>query len=378
VIWGGAEDGDGAGVALVEVREQGAPDWTSAQGVTFWSAEVTIPAQPSYTLEVRATDANGNVSAPESVTFSVDTAGPSLALTTPSYLTGPAAVLTGTATDPLPAEGWVAAVELQFENDLSIWQPANGPFAPNSVGQQGFAYQWDLPHEDGVTHWVRARATDAAGNQTLTAWQAVVVDTLAPLITPTVVITQVEMPQYLVALAAGEAGPVLTGTVSDAAGVSGLQVLIYAPDGGVTVASVPVTAGQWAYTPSFTSASPTGVYALRLQAYDLAGNLRRSGPFNLELVDQSLSALTITATGPIEPGRSATFTATLASGTNVSYTWSFGDGGTATGPVATHIYQTGNLTRTVTVTATNSFNTLMTSTQVFINPYRLRLPLVLR
>ena len=56
-------------------------------------------------------------------------------------------------------------------------------------------------------------------------------------------------------------------------------------------------------------------------------------------------------------------TATTATGTNVALTWSLGDGATATGPTATHVYTAVNV-YTAIVTATNMVNTLTATARI--------------
>lgn len=75
--------------------------------------------------------------------------------------------------------------------------------------------------------------------------------------------------------------------------------------------------------------------------------------------------------------RATTLTATISAGSNISYTWNFGDGSViGFGSILSHTYPTwGNFT--AMVTATNSVSAVMTTTPIVIVPYRLYLPLVL-
>jgi PKD repeat protein len=72
-----------------------------------------------------------------------------------------------------------------------------------------------------------------------------------------------------------------------------------------------------------------------------------------------------------------TFTAVVTGGTNISYTWDFGDGSTATGPVVNHVYASTG-TYTVTVTAVNPVSSVQVETiVVVIQPdYILYIPIV--
>src|SRR5690606_16061880 len=61
-VTGTADDGDGTGVDTVEVRLNGG-SWQTATGTTSWSLAVTLDPGAN-TVEARATDLVGNVSAP--------------------------------------------------------------------------------------------------------------------------------------------------------------------------------------------------------------------------------------------------------------------------------------------------------------------------
>jgi uncharacterized repeat protein (TIGR01451 family) len=77
--------------------------------------------------------------------------------------------------------------------------------------------------------------------------------------------------------------------------------------------------------------------------------------------DEAISGLVATNDGPTQLGTSTTFTAVISSGTNVTYTWDFGDGNSATGPIANHVYGSAG-TYTVTVTAVNSVSSVQVET----------------
>jgi PKD repeat protein len=71
--------------------------------------------------------------------------------------------------------------------------------------------------------------------------------------------------------------------------------------------------------------------------------------------------------------------ATVQSGTNVSYTWDFGDGETGSGQIVTHTYPHAGIF-TASVTATNPVSSLSTTTQVDITSpvKRIFLPMAVR
>ena len=71
------------------------------------------------------------------------------------------------------------------------------------------------------------------------------------------------------------------------------------------------------------------------------------------------------ANSPSILGYPTTLTATVSTGTNVSFTWDLGDESSGSGAVVNHIYPAVAI-YTATVTASNSINTLAATTVVTI------------
>jgi PKD repeat protein len=70
-------------------------------------------------------------------------------------------------------------------------------------------------------------------------------------------------------------------------------------------------------------------------------------------------------------------TATVATGSDVVYTWALGDGSTTSGQVVTHTYPVpGDFT--AVVTASNWFNSATVTSSVRVAGYRVFLPVVTR
>lgn len=80
--------------------------------------------------------------------------------------------------------------------------------------------------------------------------------------------------------------------------------------------------------------------------------------------------------GPKLPGSPVSFKTRVAGGTNLSYSWDFGDGTTGTGVNPTHTYSTVG-TYTVTVTVTNALGSATTTTTVDVY-WTTFVPIVLR
>ena len=80
---------------------------------------------------------------------------------------------------------------------------------------------------------------------------------------------------------------------------------------------------------------------------------------------EPIVGLTAINDSPTPLGEPTYFTATVVSGTNVFYSWGFGDGAVGSGSVTTHTYAALG-TYTATVIASNDINTLTATTQVTI------------
>ncbi len=97
-----------------------------------------------------------------------------------------------------------------------------------------------------------------------------------------------------------------------------------------------------------------------------------------QIQDQAISGLTATNDSPTTLGLTTTLTATITAGTNVSYTWNFGDGSNGSGPTTSHTYAAPGL-YTVTVTATNAVSSQVTTITVSVeeNEFTIFMPAVL-
>jgi hypothetical protein len=397
---GTADDGiAGSGVARVEVSLDGTT-WSDAVGTLSWSASLTIPsAATEVTLQARSTDKCGHTSAVITKTFTVDTTPPQVTWTAPTVVKTASSTLPGTAYDPAPAGGLVASVAVQVDSATGAWRSVLGPLPPQN-GTQNWFWTWAVPQEDGVTHSLRVRASDEVGNLTVTSWQTATVDTVAPQLSVTQPVTSAMLPDdsdvsavgggfwenapygkflvFLPLVRKGEGGSslssielqseptlLLSGTVTDGSGVAAVRILVYDPLGGASTIELALTDGNWAYAPDLARWA-LGTYALRVQAVDIHGNVRMAGPYLLEVEDAPIEGLSATNDGPRMVDETVTLTATISAGTNVSYTWDFGDESEpAAGRVVTHAY-TLDGSYAATVTATNSVSTVMTETLVTI------------
>ena len=127
-----------------------------------------------------------------------------------------------------------------------------------------------MPAEDGVSHSLRLSVTDRVGNNAITGWETVIVDTVAPVLTVSTIAYHVELNQV---------STLLAGLVSDGHSVAQVNVRINAPNGTTTVNPATVNAGSWSYDASIAT---NGIYRLFVEAFDEVGNVKVKGPFVLQ------------------------------------------------------------------------------------------------
>ena len=266
-----ADDFPGTGVEVVEVSVAGG-SWQTATGTIAWTADIaTQGTSGPLQVDIRASDYHGNTSSPLTIDFNVDGVGPIITPTVPSLVGGSGiALLTGTTEDPAPASALVETVEVQFDDAGSAWEPTNlGGGDP-----QSFLHSWRSPAEEGITHTVRFRATDFAGNVTTSIWYDSVVDTVAPTITVTQHLTEEsDIPNT----------PVLVGTIADGYALGSVTIVVSAETGDSFEVAATLVDNDWSYVPDL----PKGSYSLLVRGEDLAGNAVIAGPF--ELTNQQLA-----------------------------------------------------------------------------------------
>jgi CSLREA domain-containing protein len=107
-----------------------------------------------------------------------------------------------------------------------------------------------------------------------------------------------------------------------------------------------------------------GVYTVAVQAVNLFGVV--SDTHTIDIADVPISGLVVFNDSPTLLGNATTLSATVTSGSNIIYSWDFGDGETGGGAVVMHTYPAVDL-YTATVTATNSANLLTATTLVTIS-----------
>jgi hypothetical protein len=117
-----------------------------------------------------------------------------------------------------------------------------------------------------------------------------------------------------------------------------------------------------------------GEKTVQVRAENLVGTT--TGTFTITVTDVPIQGLAASNDSPTLIGQPTRFQASVQGGANVSYTWDFGDGATASGATVTHVYPAAQ-TYLTTVTASNSAGSQTATTEVLIEPRRLFLPGIL-
>jgi PKD repeat protein len=107
----------------------------------------------------------------------------------------------------------------------------------------------------------------------------------------------------------------------------------------------------------------TGIYTAVVTASNTTNNLTATTV--VTITDVPVAGLMAANDSPTSLGSTTTLTATLAAGTNINYTWNFGDSLTGNGAAITHVYPAVG-TYTAVVTASNATNSLTATTVVTI------------
>jgi hypothetical protein len=272
----------------------------AATGTNSWSAAfaaANFPADGSYTVQAKSTDAANNTSTTVSNTLKIDNTNPTVALTFPanaatydasSWNSGASSKITGTAADATAGVGSVTIAMQQGSGNY--WDPGTSSFSSslalffNATGTT--TWNAAFPASNFTTdsaYTVYAKSTDAAGNASATTSRTFNYDNT----NPTVSIT---FPSASTSYnTAGWTGSI-TGTASDPSGgtfISGLaNVKLSIRDvtagkywGGTSFNSTPeffVTptgTTSWSYALAASALTNAHTYEVHAQATDSAANV---------------------------------------------------------------------------------------------------------
>jgi hypothetical protein len=247
----------------------GSENWRSAAGAASWSLAFLaagFPADGDYAIRVRALDAAGNVEAPSSRTFTVDTVAPETTIDS-----GPSGPTNSTgASFAFSADQPGSTFECRI--DGGSWSACTSPRDHTGLSQG--------------SHTFEVQATDAGGNTDATpASRTWVVDTVPP----SASLTAPASGTYVGATVS------LTASTSDAGG-TGIATEVFEKSAA--------GAGSWSPVPAswVTAPADDGLYDLRVVATDNAGNVTTSTPATNVRVDNTPPDAVMDSPGPAVRG----------------------------------------------------------------------------
>jgi PKD repeat protein len=242
----------------------------------------------------------------------------------------------------------VAIAGLTATNDspTALGQPTT--FTATITAGTNVAYAWDFGDGANGSGPVASHTYAAAGPHTATV-------TAANLVSNDTAETPVIIEEAIGGLAAVNDSPTILGqpTTFTATITAGTSVTYSWDFGDGANGSGPVASHTYAaagpYTATVTAANQVSTATAETPA----------------IVEEAISGLTAVNDSPTLLGQPTTFTATIAAGTNVTYTWEFGDGAAGTGAVVTHTYTAAG-PYTATVTAANAVSSATAETGVTV------------
>ena len=165
-----ASASDNVGVSKVEIYIDGGLVVTDTASPYTYAWNAAAAANGSHSLVARAYDSAGNTASSSTVTVTVtggvsDTTAPSVSLTSPAA----GSTLNGTVTLTATATDNVGVSKVEFLCDGAV-------LGTGTASGSTYSYAWNTPSASTGTHSLTARASDGAGNTTLSAAASVTVD----------------------------------------------------------------------------------------------------------------------------------------------------------------------------------------------------------
>jgi chitodextrinase len=294
--WGASSDNVGTTGYNVYRNGVATPVATVA-GTTY--ADTTVVAGTTYTYQVSAFDAAGNIgskTASLSVTTPAapDTLAPTVTVTAPATgatVTGSTVTLSANAVDNTGGSG---VDHVTFRVDGA---------AVGSATVAPYNFTWNSTTVADGQHSITARAVDKSGNTSVDS----------PVVTVNVANTVPDTTAPTASLTAPTDGATvsasvnLTAQAADNAGGSGLAHVDFLVDGSLLASD---TAAP--YTAAWNTLAATGgSHTIQVKAYDMAGNVGSSSLVTVTVNNPDISA----------PSTPTNLTATAASATQVNLSW---------------------------------------------------------
>ena len=281
---------------------------TATVSAGTWSYTTAALADGSHSFTAVATDTAGNSTTTAAVTATIDTTAPAETFaSTIGTNTGATSTISSgglTKDNTLALSGTVSDA-----SGVSSVQVYDGATLLGTATVSAGTWSYTTAALADGSHSFTAVATDTAGNSTTTSAVTATIDTTAPAETfASTIGTNTGATSTISSGGLTKDNTLaLSGTVSDASGVSSVQVY----DGATLLGTATVSAGTWSYT---TAALADGSHSFTAVATDTAGNSTTT----------SAVTATIDTTAPV-------VTESLASDTGSSSTDKITSNGTLTG-----------------------------------------------
>lgn len=308
---GTASDTGASGLAKIEYSLDNR-SWSTATGDKNWYADVTLAAEGTGTIYVRATDNAGNVSDTASQSYLFDKAAPTLAVTGSSERqAGTVFTLAGTASDSYGIQS-VSVTQTKGGTTLTAATTGTGSWNTGSLPLKsaGTAYtgtEISTKVADG-TYTYTITATDKAGKTSTQQTVTVVIDSTPPYA------PEISAPDSSATGLNALSGTsyIFRGSANDNTGGVGLAKIWYvfsqstsAPTGTSGYTELDMPDGSWSISRELDTgtASPAdghlceGTWHLYVKAEDKAGNLTASAAVRTFDIDKSSPSLEETNIG---------------------------------------------------------------------------------
>ncbi len=326
---------------------------TEGQGFATYAVRPRSTAKTGDVIDALATivfDQNDPLDTPPYLN-TLDAGDPSSSMDLmPAEIVGTEAVLTWNLADEVGGSG-VKDVDIYVSADsgpFELWQASVPLTATVFTGEPGHTYGFFTVASDNAGNREGLKAGAAATTRLYLTGEAARVEILA---------------EPVLLEANGGSTSTITATVWD-----GLDAPMagYTVNWGTTLGTLSTlsaaTDANGRVTVTLTSGTTPGVATVTASAAAVLGPVVATTAVTME---QAIAGLAPANDSPTRLGMPTTLTATLGAGSNVTYVWSFGDGATGSGRVASHTYPAVGVYMAV-VTATNSISSLSATTVVTV------------
>ena len=332
----GSASSDPDGDTLAYSWQQTGGPAASLSGANSVAPSFTPPAKGSYTFQLTVNDGDTGGSASDSVVINVANRPPTASASADPTIAdaGVAVQLNVTASDP------------DSDPLTYSWQQSGGPQSV-TLSNAASASASFTPSAKGVYTFTVTVADTEGGAATATV--NVTVLNRAP----------VANAGTDLALDVGQSAQ-LNGTTSSDPDSDALSYA-WSQTGGATVTIGGATTAQ----PIFTAPGQPGTLIFQLIVTDSEGLPSPADTVSVVVNELAIGGLGASSNAPTVLGQTTSFTATLITGSNVSYSWDFGDGAGGNGVTLSHTYALAG-TYTAIVTASNSLGQVQTEVLVTV------------